>query len=280
MYRISPFTPLFFSPSTEMYGAKSKYVQTFAPTDHILIEVISEGELYAPEMSIRNLIDDTTVSVTFGSWIMNNNETMYFHTVSSLQSSYYEIIINGLVSEVFKVTNDKSELDGTTLIQYSMKDNKQRTDGVWWIDGMQYFFDFRVPGGFKDMGWGFGVTNEQFVTSDEDIVELYSHEYTTKTFTLGNAIGCPVWFAELLNRVLCCNYIYFNGVRYVRKEGSVPELSQQIEGLKSFVFSQLLQEVKQLDPIAENRNQFCIRRISDVKYRHSPDNGVNKPLII
>ena len=280
MLRISPFTPLFFSPSTESCGVKSKYIQTFAQTDRILIEVISEGELYAPEMSIRDLINDTSVSVTFGSWIMNNNETMYFHTLSSLQSSYYEIIINGLVSEVFKVTDDKSELDGTTLIQYSMKDNKQRTDGVWWIDGMQYFFDFRVPGGFKDMGWGFGVTNEQFITSDEDIVELYSHEYTTKTFTLGNSIGCPVWFADLLNRALCCNYIYFNGVRYVRKEGSVPELNQPIEGVRSFVFSQLLQEVKMLDPISENRNQFCIRRISDTKNRHSPDNGINKPLII
>ena len=31
----------------------------------------------------------------------------------------------------------------------------------------------------------FGVDNEQFVTSDEDIVELFSHEYTTVLFTLG-----------------------------------------------------------------------------------------------
>lgn len=77
--------------------------------------------------------------------------------------------------------------------------------------GMQYFFDFRVPGGFKDGGWTFGVDNEQFITSDEDIVELYSHEYTTMLFTLGNAMGCPVWFAELLNRVLCCNYVYSMG---------------------------------------------------------------------
>lgn len=73
------------------------------------------------------------------------------------------------------------------------------------------------------------MDNEQFVTSDEDIVELFSHEYTTVLFTLGNGMGCPVWFAELLNRVLCCNYVYFDGVRYTRKESNVPELNQQIE---------------------------------------------------
>ena len=32
---ISPFTPLFFSPSTDKFGAKSKYVQLFARTDRI-----------------------------------------------------------------------------------------------------------------------------------------------------------------------------------------------------------------------------------------------------
>ena len=40
----------------------------------------------------------------------------------------------------FKVTDDECELSETSLIQYSMKDNKQRLDAVWWIDGMQYFF--------------------------------------------------------------------------------------------------------------------------------------------
>ena len=61
-----------------------------------------------------------------------------------------------------------NELSETSLIQYSMKDNKQRLDAVWWIDGMQYFLIFAFLVVSKDNGWTFGVDNEQFVTSDED----------------------------------------------------------------------------------------------------------------
>lgn len=262
---ISPFTPLFFSPSTDKFGAKSKYQQKFASTDRIFIEVLTATNETTPELQIHNLITSEKTSLVLSVWQMNEDKILYFYTVTGLESGYYEIVINDLVSEPFKVTNDKNELAETTLIQYSMKDNKQRLDAIFWIDGMQYFIDFRVPGGFKDGGWSFGVDNEQFVTSDEDVVELFSHEYTTQIFTLGNAMGCPVWFAELLNRILCCTYVYFDGVRYARKESNVPELNQQIEGLKSFVFQQMLQKVKTMSPTLEWNNQVSIRGLgSDV----------------
>lgn len=264
---VSPFTPLFFSPSTDKYGAKSKYVQKFAPSDHIFVEVITDYGEVIPKMFIYNLVNEQKTQVVFSSWRMNREKTVYFYIISGLPSSYYKININELSSETFKITNDNSELAETTLIQYSMEDNRQRLDSVFWIDGMQYFMDFRVPGGFKDAGWTFGVDNEQFVTADEDVVELYSHEYTMQTFTLGNAMGCPVWFAELFNRILCCTYVYFDGVRYARKEGNVPELNQQIEGLKSFIFNQILQKVKTMNPALEWNNQVSMRRIYGDTYR-------------
>ena len=257
---ISPFTPLFFSPSTDKFGAKSKYVQLFARTDRIFIELISNPKEQEPVVCINNLLNDTSTPIMLSTWQMNNDKIIYFYNISLLPCGYYNVAVNGKTSEMFKITDDEHELSETTLIQYSMKDNKQRLDTVWWIDGMQYFFDFRVPGGFKDGGWTFGVDNEQFITSDEDIVELYSHEYTTMLFTLGNAMGCPVWFAELLNRVLCCNYVYFDGIRFARKESNVPELNQQIEGLKSFVFNQILQKVRTMSPVLEWTNQVSMRR--------------------
>lgn len=268
---ISPFTPLFFSPSTDKFGAKSKYVQIFAQTDRIFIELFSAKGEREPVCFINNLVTGVSVPIVLSSWDMNDEKIVYFYTISLLSCGYYNVSINGNASEVFKVTDDERELSETTLIQYSMKDNKQRLDAVWWIDGMQYFFDFRVPGGFKDGGWAFGVDNEQFVTSDEDIVELFSHEYTTQIFTLGNAIGCPVWFADLFNRILCCNYVYFDGIRYAREESNVPELNQQIEGLKSFVFNQMLQKVKTINPVLEWDNQVSIRRIQSDSYRKSSD---------
>ena len=33
MFKISPFTPLFFNPSDDIFGIQSKYVQKFAPSD-------------------------------------------------------------------------------------------------------------------------------------------------------------------------------------------------------------------------------------------------------
>lgn len=270
---ISPFTPLFFSPSTDKFGAKSKYVQLFARTDRIFIELITDPKEQEPDVCINNLLNDTSTAILLSSWKMNKDKIIYFYNISLLPCGYYNVIVNGETSEIFKITDDERELSETTLIQYSMKDNKQRLDTVWWIDGMQYFFDFRVPGGFKDNGWTFGVDNEQFVTSDEDIVELFSHEYTTVLFTLGNGMGCPVWFAELLNRVLCCNYVYFDGVRYARKESNVPELNQQIEGLKSFVFNQMLQKVRTMNPVLEWNNQVSMRRVQDDIYRLASDGG-------
>lgn len=270
---ISPFTPLFFSPSTDKFGAKSKYVQLFARTDRIFIELISSPEEQEPMVYINNLLNDASTPIILSSWQMNDDKIIYFYNISLLPCGYYNVTVNDNTSEIFKITDDEGELSETTLIQYSMKDNKLRLDTVWWIDGMQYFFDFRVPGGFKDSGWTFGVDNEQFVTSDEDIVELFSHEYTTVLFTLGNGMGCPVWFAELLNRVLCCNYVYFDGVRYARKESNVPELNQQIEGVKSFVFNQMLQKVKTINPVLEWDNQVSMRRIQNDTYRITSDSG-------
>ena len=270
---ISPFTPLFFSPSTDKFGAKSKYVQLFARTDRIFVELILTAKEQEPIVYINNLLSNISTPVSLSSWKMNDDKILYFYNISLLPCGYYTVTVNGNTSEIFKVTDDECELSETSLIQYSMKDNKQRLDAVWWIDGMQYFFDFRVPGGFKDNGWTFGVDNEQFVTSDEDIVELFSHEYTTVLFTLGNGMGCPVWFAELLNRVLCCNYVYFDGVRYTRKESNVPELNQQIEGLKSFVFNQMLQRVRTINPVLEWNNQMSIRRIQNDTYRITSDSG-------
>lgn len=271
---ISPFTPLFFSPSTDKFGAKSKYVQLFARTDRIFIELISNPKEQEPVVCINNLLNDTSTPIMLSTWQMNNDKIIYFYNISLIPCGYYNVVVDGVESDIFKVTDDERELSETTLIQYSMKDNKQRLDAVWWIDGMQYFFDFRVPGGFKDGGWTFGVDNEQFITSDEDIVELYSHEYTTMLFTLGNAMGCPVWFAELLNRVLCCNYVYFDGIRFARKESNVPELNQQIEGLKSFVFNQMLQKVKTMNPVFEWNNQLAMRRVQNNVYRKADNEEI------
>lgn len=240
MIKISPFTPLFFSPSSDRFGADSKYVQLFSPEDNILIQVLTTTE-YKMDSRLKNHVDGSIRDIEYQSFSLKDDTTVFYSTITGLAPGYYSVTVGEQECDVFKVTNDEKELSKTTLIRYSMRSNKQRNDCVFWNGEDQFYFEFRAPGGFKDDDWTFAVNNEQFEISNGNIVELFAIESTQKKFTLGNAEGCPVWFAEHLNRILCCSNVYFNGVRFVRKGNSVPEMTQEIVSLKSYIFKVSLQ---------------------------------------
>lgn len=244
MWFISPFVPIFFRPTDDRYGVKSKYIQKFAPTDNILLEVICDNLDFPPVLKLNNVRTGFSTEIAWKSWIMNESRVLYYYTFSDLECDIYNIEIGGFKSEPFEIITDEKELGKSTLIKYTMRNNRMRLDGVFWIDGIQHTFEFRVPGGFKDDDRIFSVDNEQFVTPYGNIVEMYGMDSVQRVFTLGNEIGCPIWFAELLNRILCCTHIYFEGVQYARKDSSIPEKTQLIAGMKSYVFKQNLQEVK------------------------------------
>lgn len=266
---LSPFSPIFFQPRKGSDGVPSHYVQTFAPSDMIQLQLIGVTGETPPTTKVYNACDDTPLyTIEWSLWQMNANDLMYFTTIHGLSNGYYYIHMEGIgISETFKVTDYEPELNQTTLIQYAMKDNRQRDDAVFIIDHMPMFFDFRVPGGFKDGGWQFGVENEQFVTDSADIVELYGMDSVAKAFTMGEGDGVPIWFGELLNRLLTCTYVYFDGVRYARKESNVPEVTALDELLNSFVITQVVQKVTQLNPVIETANHIAIRRVDDNNYR-------------
>lgn len=262
---VSPFTPMFFG-TRKTDGIESDYIQTFASTDKILLQIFVNPEELPIAFVYQQPSGKALYRITFNQWDISPDLRLYF-TEIRLNPGYYSVQINGYgTSDVFRVTDKKSILDNTTLIQYSMKNNRQRTDTMFFIDGMQYFFDFRVPGGFKDSSWTFSVENEQFETPTGDISQLFGMATTQKTFTMGSALGVPVQFAELLNLILTCSHVYFDGVKYSRKESNVPEMTVQIEGVNSFVFTQKLQKSTHLDPLIEQKNHISIRRLES-EYR-------------
>lgn len=275
---ISPFTPIFFE-DFKSDGIESRYTQIFASTDQILFEC-----LCADDETVNFAIEGTDdygheiyIPINFSQWNIGNGFVLWFTVITGLSNGIYQIfnLDSEEYSHYFRVTNEPAELAKTALIQYSMKDNKQRQDGVFVIAGMRYFFDFRVPGGFKDSGWTFAVENEQFITPEADPIELFALESTQKRFTLGGQEGVPVHFAEMLNRLLTCSYVYFDGIRYSRKDSSVPEMNVQIEGLDSFVFTQMLQKVNNLNPTIETSNHLIMRRVDNTLYR-STNNTLNR----
>ena len=173
---LSPFTPLFF-PSAKADGIESAYIQTFAPADKILIELLGP-KVWQGFAAVHGLNGSASFQILFNTWDITESTRLRFAALS-LSPGFYQVSISGIGrSAVFRVTDDADILDNTTLIQYSNKDNRGRHDVVPWIDGMQHFFDFRVPGGFKDSNWTFGVESEQFVTEDSDIIQLYGMEST------------------------------------------------------------------------------------------------------
>jgi hypothetical protein len=266
MYIVSPFTPLFFSPSSDVSGCKSRYTQVFAPTDQILIEVIVRAESRAITGKIISVCDNSEMDIEWNVWSMNDSDKLYYYVITGLEDGYYMVNVNGSNSEPFRITSDESVLKNTTLIQYSSKDNKDRQDVIFWVSEQQMFFDWRVHGGFKDSNWSFGVDNEQFTNSENDLSEIYSRHYTMKIFTLGGNIGCPIWYGEHLNRILSCTYVYFNGKRYIRSESNVPEINQVIDDVRSYVFNQILREIQFVD-YTESENMLKIRRVQDNNMR-------------
>lgn len=273
--KISPFTPLNFAGSNASDGLHSRYTQVFAPTDQIMIQVVADAEDTAPTATLYDACTDEVVdTITWNEWEINEDTVIYFHVFCGLSDGFYKLTIEDKTSDVFRVTSDEGILSRTTLLQYANKDNKQRDDVAFIIDGVRYFFDFRVPGGFKDSGWEFGVDNEQFTTQYQDVVELYASDYITKTFTMGNSIGVPVWFGALLNRLLTCQFVYVNAERYVREGGSVPSMESLIEGLDSFVFTQQLRKTVRIDADFDEEKQVAIRRVDEDYNRIDDDTNI------
>ena len=273
--KLSPFTPLNFAGSNASDGLHSRYTQVFAPTDQIMIQVVADAEDTAPTGTLYDACTDEVVdTITWNEWEINEDTVIYFHVFCGLSDGFYKLTIEDKTSDVFRVTSDEVTLSKTTLLQYANKDNKQRDDVAFVIDGVRYFFDFRVPGGFKDSGWEFGVENEQFTTQYQDVVELYASDYITKTFTMGNSIGVPVWFGALLNRLLTCQFVYINAERYVRDGSSVPSMESLIEGLDSFVFTQQLRKTVRIDADYEDENQVAIRRVDEDYNRIDDDTNI------
>lgn len=281
MIKISPFTPLHFGIEPESDGLPSRYVQLFASTDQIMVQVFAGASDTLQDATLKDAHGGAVIgTIGWNVWTMNSAKKCFFLRLQGLSPGHYILNVGGADSDEFIVTDDAQLLARTTLIQYRFKDNRQRDDVVSVIDYMPYFFDWRVPGGFKDSGWTFGVSNEQFVTQHEDVVELFAMDYVTKTFTMGGPEGVPVWYGELLNRLLTCSYVYFDGRRYNRNESEAPSLTTLVDGMDSFVFTQMLRPAVLLDPEIEALNQMALRRLDEDYYRAAPVNNVNTNLKI
>ncbi len=244
---ISPFNPLFFLGQYRSYGEGSPFTQVFSPQDHILIQVIRTIHETPFSCSVHNAESGTLQHTVYcRSHQINSTDIVDCYTLPSLANGIYLLTLDENISEPFMITDESRILEKTVLIKYSPANNSLRRDVVAFIGEERVFFSFRIPGGFKDNGWSFSVENDQFTTDMADIIELYGMESTQKTLTIGLSYGVPIWYGQLLNRILVCKYVFIDGIRFTRYQSSVPEKQQTMDGVNSFVFTQKLQEIRYL----------------------------------
>lgn len=258
--RFSPYNPILFGvlDGAEING---EYGKIFSVSDHVLFECFHSPCMRPGNMS---LIDDKTGDVVFPlSWNtlqLNDSDCVSFYELRNIMPGQYRIVFDDFKSESFSIIADDDVIDATALIQYSQSNNRNRKDIYANIGKIRRFFDLRLPGGFLDRDWSFGVDNEVFLTDKSDQVELYSVDTTDKILTIGPTSGLPLHIGEMINRILSCDLVYVDGVRYTRVNDSAPEAVQVEPDKDLFIFKQSLRQSLILNAEFERLNQLSLRR--------------------
>jgi hypothetical protein len=167
-----------------------------------------------------------------------------FYTYIYPGEGVFSVKIEGNESEEFDVIDKECGI----LIEYTHKDNNSVFDNIFWNGSTQFVFRTRLVGGFKPSGVNIEVENEQFTNQKQEVVELYSIPYITKTLYIGDVDGVPYYIAEHLNRILCLSDVKINGENYVREGNAKPEKTETIGKKELFMWSVLLRPSK--NPIA------------------------------
>lgn len=258
---ISPFSPIYFSGPDCKVGSMKDYVHTFSTSDHILIEIFHPIAETIPTLWLLDAVSGESISSLGWNIIrLNVSDGMSFYELRELKEGYYVLKFGEYKSNLIHITEDSEVLNDTVLIQYATLDNRSRKDILSWINGKCYYHDFRVFGGFLDSDWIFHVENEQFMTENNDVVELCAFDYTEKTLTVGPSSGLPFWIGEMLNRIFSCSLTFIDGKRYSRPQGSPLSHEYVNDDGKGFVFRQLLRESNFLNAEFEYMIRLSLRR--------------------
>lgn len=231
MIKIGDICPLFFDTLKYEYANQGTFRQCFDTSDGILLQLFSDaGEI--PSVTLNNKITSSKEEVDFKTYSVNDTVTMYYTTIYPSEG-VYSITVQGQESEEFEVCENSKGL----LIEYSHKDNNSVFDNIFWVGETKLVFKFRIFGGFKPSGISLEVDNEQFVNQKQEIVELYSIPYTTRTLLIGDANGVPYYVAEHINKLLCLSEVSINGELFVREGNSKPEKVETLGQKELFLWS-------------------------------------------
>ena len=249
---IGDITPLIFRPAEDDPSATAlRFTQRFGRYDHIVVQAVGDTSTTLTARVHNALTGAQTYSQGCTRVAIDNGWYMYHIALPVLpEGCYYVTLIGGgvtLRSQDFEVTRLVEDDAEWALIEYGGTKNDTSMDAMFVVNGVRVPFVLRIPAGFKPQGWDGSVEVETYRTQRQELRVLYSAPYDKYTLTIGTAAGLPVEYIRLLNNILSCEYVYINGERYCRSEGSVPEKQLVMAGAQMFTASVVLEKQPTLD---------------------------------
>lgn len=231
MIKVSGISPLIFGVKNTGFERSVEYIQKFSSSDTpILIQVV-DAPYKRLTMSVTNLDTGGKSTINPVLTVVNAYNTLYEFAINMPQGLYQAVLIDlderpgesSIVSIPFFICSNSAHLSDTIEIEYTNENNITSFGAVFKVGSVEKVFRLRVEGGFKSDSHALAISNEQFRTQRQEIIELYAIPYEVSTLTIGSNEGVPFEMARLINNIFCLSSVRINGVRYVRSESSIPE---------------------------------------------------------
>lgn len=249
--RIGDITPLIFRPADDPSATVLRFTQRFGRYDHIVVQAVGDtsttvtARVYNAQTGVQTYSNAATLVQVDGGWYL------YHCALPVLPEGCHYVTLTGgdvtLRSQDFEVTRLVENDAEWVRFEYGGAENDTPMDAMFVVGGVRVPFMLRLPAGFKPQGWDGSVDVETYRTQRQELRVLYSAPYDKYTLTIGTAAGLPVEYIRLLNNILSCEYVYINGERYCRSEGSVPEKQLVMTGAQMFTASVVLEKQPTLD---------------------------------
>lgn len=254
--KVGELCAIFFSPQKDKFAQDISYIQKFYPYDKVPIQIFTSP---GNSVSCKLLNIDTAVSSPVSLETLDiSGEVLHYAYLPlyDVTPGYiYKICIceyptgeNDTYSPVFYsepiLICDNDAILETCLIEYSNLNNRSYFKNIFWINGENIIFQFRVEAGFKTSGVSLKVNNEQFRNQYQEIVELYSVPYKSETLIVGDACGVPGYYGEFINKILSVSKVLINGKEYQRSDSGVPDRQAISDISQQYNFTLSVEPVK------------------------------------
>ncbi len=241
-FQLSPLSSLNFDNNWRLdFQTPCCYEQRFARLDRIRAQYAGTDKypfiVYLTDRvsgQVKTL--DPTVISNYDNPVNNDSGKVYELLLDSLPDGLYMLSIYMQI-DTYEVLMAKSffsviEDDGTLMrITYSNRRNDFDT-----IFSDNRMFDFRVEGCFLPADTSFGVDNDGFRDQTGKYKQLFALPYRKEKLTIGGGFGVPNWVADKLNYIFSTSFVLIDGIKYVRSDSSVPEVTSLHIDYPKFVY--------------------------------------------